>query len=102
MNDQKPQNEAVPTGAASALSAGLGTMTDDNARAWASMGISKDWQIKRLTDWANMLERRVAQLDPMYRAFPFGRVVIDESVPDNEVRFVQDKRTVARITNVGA
>lgn len=51
---------------------------------------------------ANMLERLLAQLDPMYRAFPFGRVVIDESVPDSEVRFVQDGRTVARITNVGA
>lgn len=95
-------SEEAMAGAASALTVELGTMTDNNARAWAEMGISKDEQIKRLTDWANMLERRVAQIDPMYRAFQFGRVVIDESVPDNEVRFVQDGRTVARITNVDA
>lgn len=85
----------------SALTDGLGTMTDDNARAWASMGISKDWQIKRLTDWANMLERRLSQFDPMYRAFPFGRIVVDESVPDGELRFVQNGRTIGLITNAG-
>ena len=49
------------------------TMTQDAADAWAS--ISKEWQIKRLREWAEMLEARVAELDPMYRAYPFGRKV---------------------------
>jgi hypothetical protein len=57
----------------SELTSGLGSMTDENAKAWAEMGIPKDWQIKRLTDWANMLERRVSELDQLYRAYPFGR-----------------------------
>lgn len=71
MNDKQETTEAAV--GQSELTAGLGTMTDENAKAWAGMGLSKDWQIKRLVDWANMLERRVSELDPLYRAYPFGR-----------------------------
>lgn len=47
------------------------SMTDENADAWAI--IAPVHQIQRLTDWANMLEARVKEFDPMYRAYPWGR-----------------------------
>ena len=58
---------------ASELKAMLGerSMTDENADAWAM--IAPIHQIQRLTDWANMLEKRVKELDPIYRAYPWGR-----------------------------
>jgi len=56
------------------------SMTKRNAEAWAAMGISKDWQIVRLTEWAQMLEDRLKQLDPNYETYPFGRTVIDDNL----------------------
>lgn len=47
------------------------SMTDENADAWAM--IAPVHQIQRLTDWANMLEARVKEFDPQYRAYPWGR-----------------------------
>lgn len=80
-------NENTPTGAASVLMDGLAlrSMTDDNAAAWANMGISKEWQIKRLTDWANMLEKRLAEFDRNYRCYPFGRRDVGMFRPEDHV-----------------
>lgn len=47
------------------------SMTDENADAWAM--IAPAHQIQRLTDLANMLEARVKEFDPEYRAHPWGR-----------------------------
>jgi hypothetical protein len=47
------------------------SMTDANARAWQP--IAKKHQIEKLKDWANMLEKRLGELDPEYRFYPFGR-----------------------------
>ena len=46
------------------------TMTDENAASWAN--IAKVHQIQRLTDWANMLEARMKELDPLYRGYRWG------------------------------
>jgi len=46
-------------------------MTTQNVNAWVHL--SKDWQIARLTDWAAMLEERLAQLDPLYISYAWGR-----------------------------
>jgi len=53
------------------------SMTDDNNIIWSLM--EKKHQITRLTDWANMLEKRVAELDPLYRGYHWGR--IDNEMP---------------------
>ncbi|HJZ04905.1 MAG TPA: hypothetical protein VJ327_03495 [Patescibacteria group bacterium] len=47
------------------------SMTDENADAWSM--IAPVHQIQRLTDWANMLEARVKEFNPQYRAYPWGR-----------------------------
>jgi len=49
-------------------------LTHEYVEAWKDMGISKDWQIKRISEWAAMLEKRLAQLDSNYRTYPFGRI----------------------------
>lgn len=49
------------------------TMTDECVVAWSAMRIRDDVLLRRVVDWANMLERRLAELDPLYRAYPFGR-----------------------------
>jgi len=56
------------------------SMTDENCEAWGSMGITKDWQIKRMYEWANMLESRLLELDPDYRSYPFGRTIVGEVI----------------------
>lgn len=48
------------------------SMTDENADAWAM--IAPVHQIQRLTDWANMLEARVKEFDPLYRAYPWSKI----------------------------
>lgn len=52
------------------------SMTDENTDAWAM--IAPVHQIQRLTDWANMLEVRLKEFDPDYRAYPWGRDVHDK------------------------
>jgi len=52
---------------------GLQTMTDEMAKAWDVMGLTDSMQIERLQDWANMLEKRIAEFDPLYRAYQWGR-----------------------------
>lgn len=52
------------------------SLTDTYAAHWAMCGMASKWQIKRLTEWANMLEKRVAELDPNYRAYQFGRTML--------------------------
>lgn len=47
------------------------SMTDEMADAWAM--IAPVHQIQRMTDWANMLETRMKEFDPQYRAYPWGR-----------------------------
>ena len=47
------------------------SMTNEAADAWAF--IAPKYQIRRLIDWANMLERRVKELDPSYRTYQWGR-----------------------------
>ena len=47
------------------------TMTERNAQAWSQL--DPKWREQRMREWAGMLERRVAQLDPDYEAFPWGR-----------------------------
>ena len=70
---EKDGLESGAEAGASELKAMLGerSMTDENADAWAM--IAPIHQIQRLTDWANMLEKRVKELDPIYRAYPWGR-----------------------------
>lgn len=46
-------------------------MTEQNAQAWAHL--QPKWREQRMREWAQMLERRVRQLDPDYKAFPWGR-----------------------------
>lgn len=46
------------------------SMTNENSDAWAM--IAPVHQIQRLTDWANMLEARLREFDPDYRAYPWG------------------------------
>jgi hypothetical protein len=53
------------------------SMTDENADAWAM--IAPMHQMQRLTDWANMLEARVKEFDPEYRAYPWGRDALPAS-----------------------
>ena len=48
------------------------SMTDENMETWRQ-SIALQHQVERLTDWANMLEQRVAELDPNYRTYPWGR-----------------------------
>jgi hypothetical protein len=55
------------------------TMTDENLASWNST-ISIKYQMQRLQDWANMLEQRVAELDPDYRSYAWGKNFIKESV----------------------
>jgi len=57
------------------------TLTEEYAGAWASMGLSQGWQMTRIKEWANMLEKRVAELDPDYRAYPFGRIDNNKPLP---------------------
>jgi hypothetical protein len=52
-------------------------MTEYNNIVWSR--IDKKYQITRLTEWANMLEKRVAELDPLYRGYHWGR--IDNEMP---------------------
>ena len=47
------------------------TMTERNAQAWIQL--EPRWRERRMREWAEMLERRVKQLDPDYEAFPWGR-----------------------------
>ena len=54
------------------------SMTDEMSDFWRE-AISREWQIWRLIDWANMLEKRVLEFDPDYRAYPWGRKTEDES-----------------------
>ena len=46
-------------------------MTEENAAAWAHLDTA--WREKRMLEWALMLEKRVAELDQNYRAYPWGR-----------------------------
>jgi hypothetical protein len=55
------------------------SMTDEAAAAWGYMGLKKKFQIERLREWANMLESRVAELDPQYRSSNWGRTVQAQS-----------------------
>ena len=48
------------------------TMTDEAVAQWRQT-IAVIHQVERLQDWANMLERRVAELDPDYKTYPWGR-----------------------------
>ena len=48
-------------------------MTQEAVQVWANL--DPKWQIARLTDWAAMLEERLAQLDPYYKAYPWGRTL---------------------------
>ena len=48
------------------------TMTDENLDQWRQT-IALQHQIERLSDWANMLEQRVAEFDPNYRSYYWGR-----------------------------
>ena len=48
-------------------------LTQIYVKAWKEMGISKDCQIKRISEWAEMLETRLAELDPDYKTYQFGR-----------------------------
>jgi hypothetical protein len=48
------------------------SLTDESMIQWQNT-IGLKSQLERLQDWANMLEARVAQLDPDYRAYPWGR-----------------------------
>ena len=45
-------------------------MTEENAQAWSHL--DPVYQIARLTDWAAMLEERMAKLDPNYMAYQWG------------------------------
>ena len=45
-------------------------MTEENVAGW--MYLDQKWQITRLTEWAAMLEERVAELDPQYRGYQWG------------------------------
>jgi len=47
------------------------SMTSDNNLVWDN--IDKKYQIIRLTEWAEMLEKRVSELDPNYRSYAWGR-----------------------------
>lgn len=49
------------------------TMTDLMIETWDKAGLTDSLLIDRLKDWANMLEKRVAEFDPMYRGYPWGR-----------------------------
>ena len=51
-------------------------LTRQNYVAWMAMvdgGMSKGVVIERMTDWAAMLEKRLAELDPQYQGHQFGR-----------------------------
>lgn len=50
------------------------TMTDRNYMGLRDMEVGDKVIIQRMVEWANMLERRVAELDENYRAYPFGRI----------------------------
>lgn len=63
-------------------------MTEDNLAAWRAMvesGMDKAVLLERLADWARMLEERVAELDPQYQSYPWGRnprpQVVKVSIP---------------------
>lgn len=47
------------------------SMTEGNAQAWAHL--QPKWREQRMREWAEMLERRVKQLDPNYQGYPWGR-----------------------------
>lgn len=49
-----------------------GSLTEQSMKAWANL----PWktQIERLTGMALMFEARLSELDPNYRAYPFGLV----------------------------
>lgn len=49
------------------------TMTNEMADAWDAMGLTDGMKIERLCDWANMLERRIAEFDSSYRAYHWDR-----------------------------
>lgn len=46
-------------------------MTDEQIQF--RKNLSYDIQFKRFQEWANMLEKRVSELDENYRAYCFGR-----------------------------
>lgn len=75
MNANTQQHDENPADWRSDSNGGLGlqTMTDEMAKAWDTMGLTESMQIERIQDWANMLEKRVAEFDPLYRAYPWGR-----------------------------
>ena len=59
-------------------------LTDRNAKAWADMGIALEHQLLRVTEWAAMLEKRIAELDPNYQTYPWGREIVLETVKSPE------------------
>lgn len=75
MSENTQPNDGNPADGRSNSNGGLGlqTMTDEMAKAWDVMGLTESMQIERLQDWANMLEKRVAEFDSLYRAYPWGR-----------------------------
>lgn len=60
-------------------------ITEQNVRAWAQL--DPKWQLVRLTDWAAMLEERVAELDPLYQAYPWGRNKVSLFIPKENSDF---------------
>lgn len=73
MNTQNTKNKVLIGESDSTAGLGLQTMTDEMAKAWDTMGLTESMQIERIQDWANMLEKRVEEFDPLYRAYPWGR-----------------------------
>ena len=49
------------------------SLTDEQIAFWKACGMRERDVFNNLRDWAEMLERRVAELDPDYRAYQFGR-----------------------------
>ena len=47
------------------------TLTERNQSAWAHL--DPKWRELRMFEWAQMLEKRVKELDPQYEAYPWGR-----------------------------
>ena len=65
------------------------SLTDEYCGAWKSMGITKEWKIKRISDWANMLESRLSELDPNYRSYQFGRVYVGDVIANDNISHIQ-------------
>lgn len=63
------------------------SMTEGHAAVWSAL--DPKFRELRMKEWALMLERRVAELDPNYRSYPFGRETIVQPLPHSRPEFVQ-------------